>query len=978
MIPMSELNPSQRAIAEHLDGMLVVDAGPGTGKTHTIVDRYINLISRDDVSPRDVLLLTFTRNAANEMEERIKKALSDRGMQRESKLVQAKTFDSFCLSVIMDAPEDAGALFGIEERLSRGAAISSNDTLNRQHFRSFLDRFLNDRGADYGDWAAIVSQYPNDLYALIEKLMSRGLFPLKRGWFGMDAESQLRGDADAILDRMLDLNKRGPSGGRSKMADALKDLDRNNSCRVPAVIDGTVPVPALEDAAIDDSRELLIGLVHDVYHGYVRTCISEDRLTFGISFMLAFALLYNDRGVRDRTSFRYLMIDEFQDTNINQLMIALMVLSEPNLCVVGDWKQGIYGFRYVSIENIISFESRCVSIRRFLNDDTVRVRFSIPEVRSLPLKVNYRSSEAIIDKAFECLTLPGSKYDASLDAEQVLKMVTPITQGRTDIPEDMTEIRYVQCPTVDAEADEVVRCIRDYVGSGRYLVASGDCVRPLGLGNIAVLCRKTSHCRAVLSKLQDSGIPAYLQGEVELMSTREGKLALAWLRFVNNERDLWGYVPIMADLGYSLAECRRAAEDFSLVPTDIVLQRKALYDRRRRVTEMLTHLYSFYRLDNDVTQAIITILSTAHRGSLLTISDLVNIIEDGIRDNTLYPVENSIDRDAVTIMTMHKSKGLEFEAVIIPYMDQGSLPLIDRSSRDVLSFDESLGIRCSREVGRFDSYTKICTSWRTRLVRRTIPTDYSEERRLMFVAMSRARQYETLICGPKPSTFMTLLSDDRYTSIQDPEDDISVTQETAAERPDVTGYPVRRSKMGVHTLMHFYNEDGQGSMSEGDEVSGKGKDYGDRVHRAAHAIFNGWEVADDYPELEAIRGIVAEAQRSDISYAELDCTLPIEEHGVTLNGRIDLIAVYPDRVEIHDYKTDVTDRFEPEYMFQLSVYAQAASEYYRKKVVCFIDYVSMGRTKEFLPMGRQAIVDRVGAEIARQKDELHRENACGR
>ena len=241
MIPMSELNPSQRAIAEHLDGMLVVDAGPGTGKTHTIVDRYINLISRDDVSPRDVLLLTFTRNAANEMEERIKKALSDRGMQRESKLVQAKTFDSFCLSVIMDAPEDAGALFGIEERLSRGAAISSNDTLNRQHFRSFLDRFLNDRGADYGDWAAIVSQYPNDLYALIEKLMSRGLFPLKRGWFGMDAESQLRGDADAILDRMLGLNKRGPSGGRSKMADALKDLDRNNSCRVPAVIDGTSP-----------------------------------------------------------------------------------------------------------------------------------------------------------------------------------------------------------------------------------------------------------------------------------------------------------------------------------------------------------------------------------------------------------------------------------------------------------------------------------------------------------------------------------------------------------------------------------------------------------------------------------------------------------------------------------------------------------------------------------------------------------------
>ena len=126
---MSELNPSQQAIADFLDGMLVVDAGPGTGKTHTIVERYVNLISREDVSPRDVLLLTFTRNAASEMEERIKKALSERGMQEESKLVQARTFDSFCLSVIMDSPEDAGELFGIEERLSRGATISSNDCL---------------------------------------------------------------------------------------------------------------------------------------------------------------------------------------------------------------------------------------------------------------------------------------------------------------------------------------------------------------------------------------------------------------------------------------------------------------------------------------------------------------------------------------------------------------------------------------------------------------------------------------------------------------------------------------------------------------------------------------------------------------------------------------------------------------------------------------------------------------------------------
>ena len=967
---MSELNPSQRAIADFMDGMLVVDAGPGTGKTHTIVERYVNLISREDVSPRDVLLLTFTRNAANEMEERIKKELSRRKMTEESKLVQAKTFDSFCLSVIMDSPEDAGELFGIEERLSRGATISSNDTLNRQHFRSYLDRFLNERGEDYGDWAAIASQNPRDLFSLIEKLMSRGIFPLRRGWFGMDAESQLRGDTEAIVEAMTALNRGGSRGGKSAMAKALDKFDGNNSCMMPAVVDGELPGSALEDAAADTSREDLFRLVHDVYHGYVRACISEDRLTFGISFMLAFALLYNDAGVRERTSFRYLMIDEFQDTNINQLMIALMILSKPNLCVVGDWKQGIYGFRYVSIENIISFEERCVSIRRFLNDDATRVRFPIPETFMLPLEVNYRSSSIIINKAFECMLLPGSKDDPSLDPDEVGRMVTLISQGRTDIPDGRTDIRYVQCESKEAETDEVVRCVMDYIGSRRYTVCKDGVERPMRLGDIAVLCRKTSHCRAVLARLQEQGIPAYLQGEVELMSTREGKLALAWLRFVNNERDRWGYVPIMADLGYSLAECRRAVADFSRVPSDLVIQRSELYKKRRRVTELLTSLYSFYGLDNDITQAIITTLSTAHRGSLLSISDLVTIIEDGIREKTLYPVENSIDRDAVTIMTMHKSKGLEFEAVIIPFMDRKTMPLVGGSSGDVFSFDGTLGIRCSQEVGRFDGYSKICKSWRTKLAAATRPTDYSEERRLMFVAMSRARQYETLICGPEPSSFMQGLSGGAYTTIEPSGTEILVREEPLAERPDVSGYPARRSKMGVHTLMHFSDEDGQGGMSEGDEVCGKGKEYGDRVHRAAEALFNGWQMTEDYPELEMVRSIVAEARKSDMPYAEIDCTLPIEECGVTLSGRIDLMAVYPDRVEIHDYKTDVSDRFESEYVFQLSVYAQAAAEFYHKRVVCFIDYVSMGRTKEFAPLGRDVIVERVRAELARQEDVL--------
>lgn len=970
---MSELNDSQRLLAETLNGMIVVDAGPGTGKTHTIVERYINLISQPDVSPNDVLLLTFTNNAASEMEERIKRRLSEGGMSDDAKLVQAKTFDAFCLSVVMDSPEDAGSMFGIEDRLTRGAQISSNDTLNRHHFSTFLDRFLNDRGDNYGDWAAIASQNPVSMLNLINKLMSRGIFPLKKGWFGMDADRQLMGDPEALLDMMIKSNKSGSKGGKSTLAKIVQSMDENTACNLPEVVDGVLPQEALKEAVVDESRKRLLDLIHDVYREYVRKSISEDRLTFGINAMLAFALLYNDPKVRGRNTYRYLIIDEFQDTNANQLMIALMILSHPNLCVVGDWKQGIYGFRFVSIDNIVHFEKRAVEIRRFLNEDTTRVRFSISEVTPLMLDINYRSSESIIDRAFECMYLKGTKNDGSLNVEEVRAMTKVLSAGRTDIMEGMTDIRCVKCSSIEEEAGQVAACIRDYVGSGRYIVADSDGPRPMGLGDIAVLCRKTASCRLVLEKLSEDGIPAFMQGEVEIMSTREGKLALAWLRYVNNERDSWGYVPIMADMGYSMAECLRVARGDSPMPTELVEQRGSLYKKRRRVTEMLSYLFGFYGLDNDITQSIITTLSTAHRNALLTISDLVSIIEDGIREKTLYPVEHSIDRDAVTIMTMHKSKGLEFPAVIIPYMDTNTMPPRTSSHGDVFSFDDTAGVRCIKEVGRYGDYAKVCTSWKSKIVLGSIPSDYSEERRLMFVAMSRAKQYETIICGPKPSQFMEGLTKE-YVEIPPMELGPVDNEEITVDRPDLTGYTRRRRKMGVHTIMDFGTEDGMGGMVEGDEIGGKGQEYGTKVHEAAQAVFEGWTVAEEYPELAMIRGIVEKAKRADLAYSEIDCTLPVKECGAVLSGRIDLIAVFDDMVEIHDYKTDVTDRFESEYELQLSVYAYAASQYYSRPAKCFIDYVSMGRTKDFKPIPWEQIVERV-EDVIRTENEARPDSA---
>ncbi len=973
---MSDLNDKQKRIAETLDGMIIVDAGPGTGKTHTIVQRYVNLISREEVTPRDVLMLTFTRNAATEMEERIKSSLSPGKGCDESyyKQVQVRTFDAFCLSVVMESPEDAGRLFGIEEKLTHSARLVENETLNKRFFGSFMDDFLDSHGEDYGDWAVIGSRYPLEVYRIVNRLMSRGIYPMKSGWFGGNDGDDLYGDTEELLNRLSSCNVL--TSKRMKNTDVAKAYNKmlgkmNEYDPLPTLeTQEVMAVDLLKDAANDD-RKGLVRFIHDVYWHYIRRCIAQDRLTFGVNAMLAFSILYENKDVRSVNSFDYIMIDEFQDTNAAQLMLALMILKKPNLCVVGDWKQGIYGFRFVSVENILEFEKRAVMLRELLNDDFQRVPFRIPEPIALELDTNYRSSQRIIDESFRCLTLKGADKEA-LDVPAIESRMVRLRANRdASIGED-TGIRYVKAGSKDEEADAVSRCIREYVGSGDYRVIEKDGTsRPMMLNDIAVLCRTGNGCRAVVEKLTADGISAYLQGDVELMCTREGKLALAWLRFVNNIRDPWGYVPIMADRGYTMVECEAVKDDENKLPGDIRAQRSVLFSKRRRVTDLLTSIFTWYGIDNDISQTIINILSSQHRGSLLTISDLITMIEDDISSmpRSTYPVETDLDSDAVIVMTMHRAKGLEFPAVIIPYVDKRTMPST-MGDKSKLTFDELRGIRCKEVVGHFDGYSKICKSWRTSLTDIAKETDYDEERRLMFVAVSRAKQYVTVISGPDASQFMKGLSGENYSDIGD-FDLPQVSAESAyIEKPVIPEYAPRTPTCGVHGIMRLEFEDGQGGMAEADELCGKGKEYGTAVHDEAQMLHYGCPPSGKYPESEYILGSVLSRKGMPghlASYSEIDCTLPVCGGKYVLKGTIDLLMVFEDRIEIHDYKTDVTDRFQGEYELQLSVYARAAEAYYKGLPVrCYIDYVSQGKTRDFDPLPMEKIDERAEVEVPKR------------
>ena len=926
------LNDEQKRIATSLDGFLVVDAGPGTGKTHTIVERYLNLLRIEGLDQRDILLMTFTNNAAEEMKERLKtKAGTD--VQ-----IQTSTFSSFCLNVVLESPESVSAFLRTKERLTRNAKLVENETLNREYFRNFYADFIKKSGHKYGNAAALTSNGVKDVYVMIKKLMTMGIMPLPDyDWFGI---RDLVGDLPGLYSKLKRMN----TPLLTKLI--LKDLNKYEMGDKGLASDEPIPEEMLHEA-VNEPREQLLWLFHDIFYEYLRSSISDDRLTFGMADLFALAVLYSDKDARKRSSFRYVMIDEFQDTNELQMKVAMMILKEPNLCAVGDWKQGIFGFRDASIDNITEFGRKIKEIKKELNKGDIKVNFDIPEICEIPLVMNYRSSQKVIDTAFDTLRFKASKDD-EID-ETLLNRITKIKQGRDDIGEN-TGIEFYRSETSENEILTVLWKIQDYVTSGKYTICEKGIERQPEYRDIAVLCRGNNLCRKIRDKAEELGIPVYLQGDVVVMASREGKLALAWLRYVNNKTDAAGQTAILADAGYSLAEMEYFVGTKNDMPQKYIDQRKRLVRKKRRLNDLLTSIFDFYGLNNDMTQAIISILSSAHRNTLLTISDIIRLIEEDIKETTTYPLDPMLNTEAVTIQTMHKSKGLEYPIVMIAGIDQKVFPSSQGDSTK-FRYDPLYGLRSQYEYKESDGFHTMGTSWKWIILGKADLREYDEERRLFFVAVSRAKQYVTMTCY-NPSKFILAFGEDNFVP-SDPTLDRIVVAKTkrTIPSPAIEPYSKRRINLSVHDLMEIHE-----SIGRGDESGGKGMEYGTKVHEAAHLLASGKRPKEDLDEIPEIERILDSVKAGDI-LTETECTLPIGN--VMVRGVIDMLAIFPDRVEVHDYKTDGDKAFLPKYEVQLSVYALSAGSCFNRPVKCFVDFLSLKETVEIRPLTLEDIEKKV-------------------
>jgi DNA helicase-2/ATP-dependent DNA helicase PcrA len=401
-----ELNDAQYQAATTVDGPLLIIAGAGTGKTRTLVFRVAHLIDVG-VDPRSILLLTFTRRAAEEM------------LRRASLLI-----DSRCSQV-------AGGTF-----------------------HSFANLALREHGRR-------INLAPS--FTIMDRTDSEAAIQLMRGEMGLNNK-----------------DKRFP---RKQTVAEIFSMALNKQTTIPGLIEREYPHLA-------DSLEDILGL-YERYVGYkaTKTLLDYDDLLTKLKDLLA-----NHEEVRHRLSerYRFIMVDEYQDTNhLQSRIIRLLATDHDNVAVVGDDAQSIYSFRGADFRNIMDFPA------------------AFPGARIIKLEENYRSTQPVLNLTNEIIQRAHERYEK--------KLYTRKRDGETPV-------------LVQAESEQM---------QSRFVCQKILELRDQGvpLWDMAVLFRSSFHSFDLEIELTRNNIPFVKRGGFQFMETTHIKDLLAHLRILANPQD---------------------------------------------------------------------------------------------------------------------------------------------------------------------------------------------------------------------------------------------------------------------------------------------------------------------------------------------------------------------------------------------------------------------------------------------------------
>jgi len=573
------LNPVQKEAVLHTEGPVLIVAGAGSGKTRALTYRIAYLIRDKQVSPYEILAITFTNKAAQEMADRVEGLLGT----RIAKGMWILTFHSACARILRREHNHLGV---------------------PSHFSIY----------DEGDTERVIT--------LVEKQMN------------VDPKRYPPRQVAAVI-------------GRAK--DNL-----------------VAPAEFARDASTYYEK-----VVADIYAEYQRRLRAAGALDFDDIIMETVRLFREHPEVLEhyQERFRYILIDEYQDTNRAQYhLVNMLAAKHRNLCVVGDADQGVYSWRGATIQNLLDFEH------------------DYPDASIFVMEQNYRSTQSILELANALIEHNIQRKPKSLwtDSEQGDLTVRYKAENEHD------EAWYV--------ANEIERLIQ---GEGeRY-------------GDIAVFYRTNAQSRVLEDVFMRAGLPYKIVGGVRFYQRKEIKDVFAYLRAVVNPGDLVsirriintpkrgiGDATVAAIEGFAAHEdipfveaVRRADEILTLGQrakgavasfTDVVDTLQAMASEGQGPARMVEAAFteSGYLAELEAERTIESL------GRVENLKELVGVarefearqpegaLADFLEQVALLTEQDEYDEEetAVTLMTLHNAKGLEFDVVFMVGMEDGVFP----------------------------------------------------------------------------------------------------------------------------------------------------------------------------------------------------------------------------------------------------------------------------------------------------------------
>ncbi len=685
-----KLNHAQKQAVDTIDGPVLVVAGPGSGKTQVLSLRVAQILQETDMRPSNVLCLTFTDSASHNMRERLISFIGE-----DAYRVSIYTFHSLCTSIITNNPEffyrgatlraadDVTKFDVIEkiiEKLPYDAELRSfHPDQGYTYIRNIMDiiSYIKKAGLTVEDFRKILNENDKDLIILNERLgpiLSKTVSQSSYEEFVQEFEKLHKEKGDrrvlsyhSLIDALY-INF-STSVREKKDFSGWKESYTEKNTKGERVFKDTRHADKLREVAT-------------IYAQYTENMFNQGYYDFDDMILDVLQTVEKNDVLRYKIQeqYQYILVDEFQDTNDAQMRLVWLLTNnpasegKPNVCVVGDDDQAIYKFQGAELSNIVDFTKM------------------YSDVQVITLTENYRSNAEIVSSSLSMIRtgthrleniLKGFTKDLrssrAFDGKNILKKKTAIDVQEFDTK--LHEYAYVAeeigkaiAAGIEPEHIAVIgRQHKDLVGLVPYLQKKDIPIRyekeqhVLTEPHIQQIVQILRYAANGLAELHDDMLPVILAYPFWNISTLE-----LWQlsRKAYEERKSWTEVShvesVKKAVDHLLEITRLAAYENAEHVIDYIINNTGFRDYYFNGNKF-THEKSEYLVFLSSLRTFVQAVREFRQGKELGVSDVVSFV-DTYEDNNLIlsdtsPFVNA--RNAINLLTSHKSKGLEFEVVFI-------------------------------------------------------------------------------------------------------------------------------------------------------------------------------------------------------------------------------------------------------------------------------------------------------------------------